>query len=132
MQCLTAEHAKQMLREGASVLDSALDAGLSGPGRLHDLCVKLGAAHAVLQEIPTAQPTALRPLRAFVKGSKFQIRVWRALLRIPPGSAVSYGRLAAIGNRLAFRAVGTAVGANPLAYLIPCPRVIRQTGALGH
>ena len=84
MQCLTAEHAKQMLREGASVLDSALDAGLSGPGRLHDLCVTLGAAHAVLQEIPTAQPTALRPLRACVKGSKFQIRVWRALLRIPP------------------------------------------------
>jgi AraC family transcriptional regulator of adaptative response/methylated-DNA-[protein]-cysteine methyltransferase len=72
-------------------------------------------------------------LRAFVKGSKFQVRVWRAPLRIPPGSAVSYGRLAAAtGNPAASRAVGTAVGANPLACLIPCPRVIRQIGALGH
>ena len=51
---------------------------------------------------------------------------------MPPGSVVSYGHLAAaVGNPGAARAVGTAVGANPLAYLIPCHRVIRETGVIG-
>ena len=71
-------------------------------------------------------------LRAFVRGSAFRIRVWRALLEIPSGTLTSYGRLAeAIGNVGASRAVGSAVGANPLAYLIPCHRVIRETGVIG-
>jgi AraC family transcriptional regulator of adaptative response/methylated-DNA-[protein]-cysteine methyltransferase len=71
-------------------------------------------------------------LRAFVRGTAFQLRVWRALLQVPAGTLISYGELAAaIGNRGAARAVGAAVGQNPLAYLIPCHRVIRDTGALG-
>jgi AraC family transcriptional regulator of adaptative response/methylated-DNA-[protein]-cysteine methyltransferase len=72
------------------------------------------------------------PLRAFVRGTQFQVRVWRALLKVQPGTLVSYGGLATILNRpTAARAVGSAVGQNPLAYLIPCHRVIRETGALG-
>lgn len=72
-------------------------------------------------------------LRAFVRGTAFQVRVWRALLQLPPGTLVSYGRLAAIvGRPAAARAVGTAVGRNPLACFIPCHRVIRGTGLVGN
>jgi AraC family transcriptional regulator, regulatory protein of adaptative response / methylated-DNA-[protein]-cysteine methyltransferase len=72
------------------------------------------------------------PLRAFVRGPQFQVRVWRALLKVKPGTLVSYGGLATILNQpTAARTVGSAVGKNPLAYLIPCHRVIRETGALG-
>jgi AraC family transcriptional regulator of adaptative response/methylated-DNA-[protein]-cysteine methyltransferase len=71
-------------------------------------------------------------LRAFVRGTPFQVRVWRALLHLQPGTLTSYARLAsAIEQPTAARAVGTAVGQNPLAYLIPCHRVIRETGVLG-
>jgi AraC family transcriptional regulator of adaptative response/methylated-DNA-[protein]-cysteine methyltransferase len=73
------------------------------------------------------------PLHAFVKGTNFQVKVWEALVRIPPGFAVSYEDVAArIGNPKAVRAVGTAVGRNPVAFLIPCHRVIRKTGAFGN
>jgi AraC family transcriptional regulator of adaptative response/methylated-DNA-[protein]-cysteine methyltransferase len=202
LQCLTLAHAKDLLQKGASVLDAALTAGLSGPGRLHDLCVTLEAAtpgevksggagwtlragfadspfgrcligegprglchlsfldddgaaalatlHAhwpkarlqcddavaetlasVIFEPPGGRPA--RPaLRACVKGSVFQVRVWQALLQVPPGTLVSYGCLAAaLGNPAAARAVGSAVGHNPLAWLIPCHRVIRETGVIG-
>ncbi len=203
LQCLTLAHVKELLHEGESVLDTALDAGLSGPGRLHDLCVNLEAASpgelksggkgwtviagfadtpfgncliaesprgichlsfvepdngsSALDALNEAWPEArLRrddsaacrlgarifgpdtdresrpPLRAFVKGTTFQVRVWRALLQIQPGTLVSYGRLAAAAGRPnAVRAVATAVGQNPLAYLIPCHRVIRETGVVG-
>ena len=71
-------------------------------------------------------------IRLFVRGSPFQIKVWQALLSIPPGSLTTYGNLAkAIGQPGASRATGSAVGKNPIAYLIPCHRVIRATGALG-
>lgn len=204
LQCLTLSHAKELLREGQSVLDSALDAGLSGPGRLHDLCVNLesaspgefksgGAAWTItagFAESPfgtclvgsgprgichlsfvesanrrqalakiggdwpqarvdwnddaaaaqisplfeTSNGQAQRPpLRAFVRGTAFQVRVWRALLEVPPGRLVSYGQLAeTVCTRAAARAVGGAVAANPLAYLIPCHRVIRETGVVGN
>jgi AraC family transcriptional regulator of adaptative response/methylated-DNA-[protein]-cysteine methyltransferase len=204
LQCLTLAHAKKLLQKGASVLDAALAAGLSGPGRLHDLCITLeaatpgevkaggagwtitagfadspfgrcligecprglchlsfidagdgAAALAVLRENwPCArllhddasaariaggifEPRGERParpaLRAFVKGTAFQVRVWRALLQVPPGTLVSYGQLAsAIDKPAASRAVGTAVGHNPLAWLIPCHRVIRETGVIGN
>lgn len=67
-----------------------------------------------------------------VRGTNFQVAVWRALLRIPPGSAVSYSQIAsALGCPGSARAVGNAVGANPVAFLIPCHRVIQQSGALG-
>jgi AraC family transcriptional regulator of adaptative response/methylated-DNA-[protein]-cysteine methyltransferase len=202
LQCLTLAHAKELLRRGESVLDAALDAGLSGPGRLHDLCVSLEAASpgelkrggggwtisvgfadtpfgtcligksprgichlsfvesqneaAALAEIQEAWPgarlrrddtTALHlaervfqrstnrkrgALPALIKGTPFQVRVWRALLRVPSGTLVTYGNLAsAIGQPTAARAVGSAVGKNPLAYLIPCHRVIRETGIIG-
>lgn len=72
------------------------------------------------------------PLSLHVSGTNFQIAVWRALLQIPPGAALSYGGLARIlGRPGASRAVGSAVGANPVALLIPCHRVIQQSGALG-
>lgn len=200
LQCLTVAHAKQLLHEGASVLDAALAAGLSGPGRLHDLCVSLEAASpgelkaggegwtitygyaasafgkciigenprgicriafvepgdedaaaalqldwprarlkrddaaAVLRAAQIFQRTSDRriPLRAHVKGTAFQVQVWRALLHVERGALVSYGHLAAaVGAPAAARAVGTAVGRNPLAYLIPCHRVIRETGVVG-
>lgn len=201
VQCLTVEHAKQLLRSGESALTTALASGLSGPGRLHSLCVTMEAASpgelksggagwtvdagfaaspfgtcliaqsargicylafvesddlktewtAVQREWPNAcvkrnDPVAeklsanifaadapsRRPLSAFVKGTPFQVRVWRALLQVPPGHLISYGRLAAaVGESRAARAVGSAVGQNPIAYLIPCHRVIRSTGALG-
>lgn len=203
LRCLTLAHAKALLREGLSVLDAALASGLSGPGRLHDLCVILEAAtpgevksggadwtisagfadspfgrcligvsprgichlsfidagdgaadlaalhenwpRARLQrddanaarlarrifERPARRPA--RPaLRAIVKGTTFQVRVWRALMQVQPGTLVSYGRLAAaLEKPAAARAVGTAVGRNPLAWLIPCHRVIRETGVIG-
>jgi AraC family transcriptional regulator of adaptative response/methylated-DNA-[protein]-cysteine methyltransferase len=201
LQCLTMAHAKALLREGENVLDTALGAGLSGPGRLHDLCVQLEAAspgelksggagwivaqgfvespfgtcliaesprgichlsfvedEAVsLRELQNHWPQAVlkrddrrasllaesifarrprtnseAPLRAFVRGTAFQLRVWRALLQVQTGKLTSYGRLAGtIGQPAAARAVGTAVGQNPLAYLIPCHRVIRETGVVG-
>lgn len=71
-------------------------------------------------------------LRAFVRATPFQLRVWQALLRVPSGALVSYGTLArTVGRPGAARAVGTAVGSNPIAFLIPCHRVIRETGILG-
>lgn len=198
IQCLTVEHAKRRLRESASVLDAALDAGLSGPGRLHDLLVTIEAAspgeiksggsgmtiewgfadtpfgnctlgwnprgicHLAFRDVeetsvpppelhaswpnatlycndreaarrakiifdPDARSTA--PLRAFVRATPFQLKVWRALLRIPEGRIASYRTIAtAIGSPAATRAVGTACGSNPIGYLIPCHRVIRETG----
>ena len=204
LQCLTLEHVKQLLLDGRTVFDAALDGGLSGPGRLHDLCVSLEAASpgemknggagmqidygfaktpfgealiaetkrgvchlsfvngrgrigarellasqwpnarlnrndARLAELTTpifrqkVEATSPRLLRTFVRGTPFQVRVWRALLRVPSGSLTTYGRLAeAIGQAQAARAVGTAVGANPIAFIIPCHRVIRETGALGN
>jgi AraC family transcriptional regulator of adaptative response/methylated-DNA-[protein]-cysteine methyltransferase len=202
LQCLTLEHVKQLLSDGDSVFDAAINAGLSGPGRLHDLCVTLeaaspgemknggagieidygfaetpfgealiaetkrgvchlsfvdqgrNAAHEVLKsQWPNAKvrrndariaqladkifndrgETSNPRLRAFVRGTEFQLRVWRALLQVQAGSLTTYGRLAeAVGQTRAARAVGSAVGANPIAFIIPCHRVIRETGALGH
>lgn len=72
------------------------------------------------------------PLSVQVAGTNFQVAVWRALLRVPPGLVVSYSRIAQdIGHPGSARAVGNAVGANPVAFLIPCHRVIQQSGALG-
>jgi AraC family transcriptional regulator of adaptative response/methylated-DNA-[protein]-cysteine methyltransferase len=202
LQCITLTRVKESLRAGKTILDSALDAGLSGPGRAHDLCVNLeaaspgemksggagwtliagftetpfgkcliaesprgichlafvddgaeddawnelqenwpnarlrrndSAAAKIAAQIFTRSPRRSRSaLRAFVQGTPFQLRVWRALVQIPAGRLTSYGRLAeTIGNPSAARAVGSAVGANPVAYLIPCHRVIRETGVIG-
>jgi AraC family transcriptional regulator of adaptative response/methylated-DNA-[protein]-cysteine methyltransferase len=200
LQFLTKEYAKHALRGSADVLDAALAAGLSGPGRLHDLLVTcegvtpgeyraLGQGveitwgvhptpfgesliastrrgicrlsfieesgrEAALEEMRAGWPQAqfrrdqadtapliarafdpanrTRPLHLWVKGSNFQIKVWEALLRIAPGRLVSYRDIASsIGVPQAARAVGGAVGANPVAVLIPCHRVIRSAGELG-
>jgi AraC family transcriptional regulator of adaptative response/methylated-DNA-[protein]-cysteine methyltransferase len=205
------DHARALLRrDGASCLDAALDAGLSGPGRLHDMFVRIeamtpgeygsggaglairygfadslfgeviiaatprgvchlafcdvgdgddrGAALARLratfpeagisavetgqQAMSAAAQAALAALdrdwsspaeiRLHLRATPFQLKVWEALLRIPMGRLASYGDVAgAIGNPGAGRAVGTAIGANPVAWLIPCHRVIRQTGDAG-
>ncbi|MDF1862908.1 MAG: methylated-DNA--[protein]-cysteine S-methyltransferase [Verrucomicrobiales bacterium] len=199
LQCLTAAHARQRLKESATVLDAALDSGLSGPGRLHDLTISLVAAtpgeirtggadltirygaaetpfgwatlgwtergichlafhsdkpgKAVPGELVESWPNASLNedageaheqldrifrrssegpgLSAFVHGTPFQVQVWQALLRIPEGEVTSYAKLAdAVGRPGAARAVGTACGKNPVGYLIPCHRVIRETGII--
>lgn len=72
------------------------------------------------------------PLSLHVSGTNFQVRVWKALLAIPEGKVVSYGQIAkALGKPDSSRAVGGAVGANPVAFFIPCHRVIQASGALG-
>ncbi len=202
LQYLTLDRAKACLAESASVLDAALAAGLSGPGRLHDLfvtheavtpgefkqrgagltitygwaespfgdCLIMmtprgicglafvvdGDRAACFDDMRRRWPFAKfvedneriaqlgraifaprrrhdEPLRLVLYGSPFQIKVWEALLRIPPGALVSYDRLAeAIGAAGAARAVGAAVGDNPISYLIPCHRVIRKSGVINH
>jgi len=73
-----------------------------------------------------------QPLSLLLKGTPFQTKVWQALLAIPAGDAITYGDLAArVGHPTASRAVGSAVGANPIGYLIPCHRVLRATGVVG-
>ena len=74
-----------------------------------------------------------KPLSLHLRGTPFQLSVWQALLSIPPGDVATYGRIAqAIGRPRAHRAVGTAVGKNPISYIIPCHRVIQSTGAIGN
>ena len=73
-----------------------------------------------------------KPILLLLKGTKFQLQVWQALLKIPLGCVTSYGHLAkAIGNPTASRAVGTAIGNNPISYLIPCHRVLCGDGGIG-
>ena len=86
----------------------------------------------VSDRIFTPLATHPTPLTAHVKGTNFQIQVWRSLLMIPPGGLATYGGMAKIlGRPTAARAVGTAIGRNPVGYLIPCHRVIRESGDLG-
>jgi AraC family transcriptional regulator, regulatory protein of adaptative response / methylated-DNA-[protein]-cysteine methyltransferase len=201
MQALTLDHAKGLLRDSASVLDAALDSGLSGPGRLHDLFVtheamspgewKTGGAGMTLQygfhaspfgtaiviasgrglaglafADPDEEQTAFadmrrrwpranfvedhagtaglaqrifdtklwssdQPLRVVLIGTDFEVRVWETLLKIPMGRAVSYSDIATNINRpKASRAVGAAVGKNPLSFVVPCHRALGKSGAL--
>ncbi len=193
---LTLDYAKQRLAESDSVLDAALDAGLSGPGRLHDLFVAheaitpgdykkrgeglticygwhaspfgqalvmmterglCGLAFATDNSVkvfanmaarwPAARiieaPAETAALAATVfgnggeriplhlSGTNFQFRVWEALLRIPDGGLVPYQWVAkAVGQPKAARAVGAAIGRNPISYLIPCHRAILSNGYL--
>ena len=196
-QYLTLDHARHLLAEKFTVLDTALEAGLSGSGRLHDLFLSweamspgdyarggagltifwgwfdspfgpalvmgtergisgLGFAAemgetAAMQDLqgrwPMADfvedPARLRPwvLAAFgttgeaplyLIGAPFQIKVWEALLRIPSGHVTTYSEIArVIGHPTAVRAVGTAVGRNPISLFIPCHRALRKSGGLG-
>ena len=199
MKFLTLDYTKDVLTKPRSVLDAALDAGLSGPGRLHDLFVTFeamtpgefkamgrgltidygffpspfgqcllaltdrGICHfgfvdennrdnavnmlistwpgAVYTENPSKTSSVVkqifsqkglnneRPFHLLLKGTNFQINVWKALLAIPEGRMVSYEDVASyIGRPKAIRAVAGACAVNPVGYLIPCHRVIAKNG----
>ena len=77
-------------------------------------------------------PAKEKKIKLLLKGSKFQVKVWEALLKIPFGSVSTYKNIAdTVGQPGAVRAVGSAVGANPVAFIIPCHRVIRSEGSIG-
>lgn len=199
LKFLTRQSALERLMDGAPVLDAAIESGLSGPGRLHDLMVTtealtpgeirqrgghvqiefgfgetpfgkallswterginfLGFCHetgadAVLRSLKDQWKNARfgenaaqartwidrifsgskeTPLPVWLRGTAFQLKVWQALLEIPEGCHSTYGQLArGVGSPGAARAVGSAVGNNPIAWIIPCHRVIRQVGQIG-
>ena len=86
---------------------------------------------ALGQQIFT-RPAPAESLGVLVKGTNFQVRVWEALLKIPPGSTATYGDISRlIGKPTASRAVGGAIGSNPVSWLIPCHRVIQSSGLIG-
>lgn len=86
----------------------------------------------VEQIFPLAFGRSVAPLHLYLNGTNFQIKVWEALLRVPPGALTTYQGIARnLGMPGAARAVGQAVSANPIAFLIPCHRVIRKMGVLG-
>ncbi len=198
-QAITLDHARHMLRNEASILDTALEVGLSGPGRLHDLFVTheamspgeyktggdglvirfgfhpapfgtavtlmterglaglafcdAGEEAATLADMMRRWPQAKTvqdqeatahvvpqifgrmprelPLRLVLIGTDFEVSVWQSLLKIPMGQATTYGTIAQhIGKPKAARAVGAAVGRNPLCFVVPCHRVLGKSGAL--
>ena len=98
-------------------------------------------AHYIQQEQPIHHEAvsffqnpenALSPLHLHIKGTTFQLKIWDALLKIPLGGLTTYGDIGKfIDNPKASRAVGTAVGSNPVSFIIPCHRVIRSSGELG-
>ena len=96
-------------------------------------CVQREAeAQTIVQRLFGRVPPDDLPISVHVRGTNFQVAVWRALLAIPEGKFASYGQIArAVGRPSAVRAVGSAVGANPCAYVIPCHRVIRGNGEIG-
>jgi len=199
MKYLTKAEALERLKQGQTVLDSALAIGLSGPGRLHDLIISTeamtpgearrrgfgvelkygygitpfgdallawtdrgicflgfyfenGKTH-ILTELRNQWPDARmtedtakatkklveifiekdpKKLKVWLRGSPFQLRVWEALLKIPPGVHCTYGQVATFtGNAGASRATGSAIGRNPVSWIIPCHRVIGSLGAIG-
>ncbi len=200
MQFLTLEYTKKKLTESSSLLAASLDAGLSGPSRLHDLfinfeamtpgeykqmgggleiqygygmtpfgeCLVASTARGIchfgfiskegrmiaLDQLKQTWPGAIfiknteqsvniikhifkietskrsQPFHLHLKGTNFQVNVWRALLSIPEAKVVSYQNIATyIGRPAAFRAVANAIAINPIGYLIPCHRVISKNGA---
>ena len=201
LQYLTIGHAKEILKQtGASLFDTALETGLSGTGRLHDLFIKVegmtpgefknggetlhinyafadtpfgkvivastakGICHMAFADAGEAEalnglmavfPNAiyqqfvdriqqnalfifsqdwskLDEVKLHLKGTDFQLKIWEALLKVPLGGLTTYADLAKqAGHDGASRAVGTAVGNNPVAFIIPCHRVIRSTGEIG-
>ena len=85
-----------------------------------------------VEAIFTGDRTIKGPLSLHVAGTNFKVAVWRALLQIDPGCINSYGQVAAaVGRPKASRAVGTAIGSNPVAFFIPCHRVLQQSGKIG-
>lgn len=98
-----------------------------------ELAADQTAINPIAERVFDRQTASQKPVTLVLRGTNFQIRVWEALLKIPAGHAASYGDVAEVmGAPKAVRAVGTAVGKNNIAYLIPCHRVIRQSGAFGN
>ena len=90
------------------------------------------AMHAEVLKVFGSDWTDLSKVKLHLKGTDFQLKVWEALLKIPSGAMSTYGGLAkSIDCPKASRAVGTAIGSNPIAFLIPCHRVIQSTGLVG-
>ncbi|MBE8720280.1 cysteine methyltransferase [Sphingobacterium sp. Ka21] len=88
--------------------------------------------HRHANSIFSCETINLPQLKLHLKGTPFQLKVWEALLKIPRGGLSTYGTIAKqINHKKASRAVGTAIGSNPIAYLIPCHRVIQSTGVFG-
>lgn len=201
VQAITLDHARALLRDAASILDTSYEVGLSGPARLHDLFVtheamtpgdyrgrgagvtirygfhpcpfgqvllmiterglaglafadpgeETSAFEDMSSRWPAASfvadqeatlPYAVRvfdpsawasdtPLNVVFIGTDFEIRVWQTLLKIPMGRATTYSDIArSLGKPSAARAVGTAVGRNPISFVVPCHRVLGRTGGL--
>ena len=199
LQALTLNHARDLLRASASVLETSYEVGLSGPGRLHDLFVTheamspgewktggegltitygfhpcpfgmalvmitprglaglaladVGKDRAALRDMCARWPKARyaedfaatattarrifdpalwrpeQPLRVVLIGTDFEVRVWEKLLTIPLGKLTTYSDIAArAGAPKAARAVGAAVGKNPICFVVPCHRVIGKNG----
>jgi AraC family transcriptional regulator, regulatory protein of adaptative response / methylated-DNA-[protein]-cysteine methyltransferase len=200
LQYISTEHAKQLLKEQqATLFDTAIEVGLSGTGRLHDLFIniegmtpaeyknggqqlsihysfaespfgnliiastpkgicymafeddELRALDDLKEKFPNATYlrkldllqqnalfifqndwTQLSKIKLHLKGTNFQLKVWESLLKIPMGKLSTYAAIAThVGNPSASRAVGTAIGSNPVAFLIPCHRVIQSSGQIG-
>lgn len=90
-----------------------------------------GTAADVSRVFEPGRWNAAQPLRIVMIGTDFQIRVWQNLLEVPMGKATTYGKIAAaVGSPKASRAVGAAVGANPISFVVPCHRAVGSTGAL--
>ena len=86
----------------------------------------------IIDSIFSTTDAITRPLSLHVSGTNFQINVWRALMQIPAGTLNSYSQIAeAVGRPKAARAVGSAIGSNPIAFFIPCHRVLQQSGHIG-
>lgn len=90
------------------------------------------ALHQEIEDFINYTSKINSPIHLHLKGTSFQLKVWEALLKIPQGKLKTYGQIAhEIGNPKSSRAVGTAIGSNPIAYLIPCHRVIQTSGLFG-
>src|SRR5690606_30434398 len=90
------------------------------------------AIHREALLIFNLEDSSLKRIKLHLKGTSFQLKVWQALLSIPLGKLNSYKEIAEkVGQPTASRAVGTAIGSNPIAYLIPCHRVIQTSGQTG-
>jgi len=105
---------------------------------LHDrfpksiLRLKKNRRHEHVEKLFAGKWRKRKPLLLYLKGTDFQLKVWDALLEIPTGALSTYGKIAAaVGSPKAQRAAGSAIGRNPILYIVPCHRVIAQNGKLG-
>ena len=97
-----------------------------------ELVKKVSEAAETVKAVFAGEQSGNGPLSLYVRGTNFQVSVWRALLQIDPCCINSYGQVAAaVGRPKASRAVGTAIGSNPVAFFIPCHRVLQQSGQIG-